>query len=160
MAERGIIEVVCDNDDATVSERLTEEVERIARRVLTGEDIAWSHVGIILAGHRTVTELNRTWLKHDYDTDVLSFVIDTSDQGLEGEVYVDMETAAERHEEFGSSYDDEVLRYVVHGVLHLAGHDDQTAEGERLMTHLENRYLVTPSCEAARRAASRAPASE
>ncbi len=140
LVKQGTIDIVYDGtvQDIVLQQ---EHIEQVAREVLTGEQVSWTHVRIILAHHETVTELNRTWLQHDYDTDVLSFVIEESEQGLEGEVYVDSETAAERHEEFGTSYEKEVLRYVVHGLLHLAGHDDLTAEGRRLMTHLENRYL-------------------
>lgn len=118
-----------------------ERVEQLAHRVLSGEQVSWAQVSIILTNHDIVTDLNRTWLQHAYHTDVLSFVIEEHDHGLEGEVYVDTETADERHQEFGATYEDEVLRYVVHGLLHLAGHNDQTAEGQRLMRQLENHYL-------------------
>lgn len=118
-----------------------KRVEQLVHRVLSGEQVLWAQVSIILTNHDTVTELNRMWLQHAYNTDVLSFVIEELDQGLEGEVYVDTETADERHQEFGATYEEEVLRYVVHGLLHLAGHDDQTAEGQRLMRQLEDHYL-------------------
>lgn len=117
-------------------------VRHLVDAVLDGEHIRWASIGIILADHAIVTELNKTWLSHDYDTDVLSFVVDHTPEGLEGEVYVDTETARERHAEFQTSVTTEVMRYIVHGLLHLAGHDDQTAEGARLMRALEDRYLM------------------
>ena len=116
-------------------------VTALVETVLAGEDKAWSSVGVILSGHEMVTSLNVEWLAHDYDTDVLSFLVEEGPDGLEGEVYVDVETARERHSEFGTTVHDEICRYIVHGVLHLAGQDDATAEGERLMRALEDRYL-------------------
>ena len=120
-------------------------VTALVATVLTGENKMWASVGIVLSGHDVVTALNVEWLSHDYDTDVLSFVVEDGVDGLEGEVYVDVETARERHAEFETTVHDEICRYIVHGVLHLAGHDDATAEGARLMRALEDRYLSLAS---------------
>jgi rRNA maturation RNase YbeY len=56
-------------------------------------------------------------------------------------VYVDLDTAAERHEEFDTSFEREAYRYVIHGVLHLVGYDDATASGQDAMRQKENQYL-------------------
>lgn len=109
-------------------------------RVMNGENVTFLQVGIILADHEIVTDLNRRFLDHDRPTDVLSFRLN-DEAPLEGEVYVDVETAAERCEEFGTTPADEILRYVVHGLLHLAGYDDSTAEERTRMQVLEDRYL-------------------
>lgn len=135
------VSVDVDVDD-TADLPTTSRIETLVRTVFSGEGTSWSTVGVILSGHDTVTSLNAKWLSHDYDTDVLSFIVDESD-GLEGEVYVDVETARERHAEFGTTVHDEICRYVVHGVLHLTGHDDATVEGARLMRTLEDQYLGT-----------------
>jgi rRNA maturation RNase YbeY len=146
--------VVPDSDDLPTE----NEVVQLVERVMDGESVRWASIGVILAGHELVTELNRTWLSHDYHTDVLSFLVDESDDGLEGEVYVDVETARERCAEFNTTVRNEVARYIVHGLLHLGGHDDATAEGSRLMTALENRYL-TPVDAAPAPLSGRVPAS-
>jgi len=124
-------------------DRATPDVElaTLARRVLEAEECPWSYVGIILADHDRVHELNREFLGHDYRTDVLSFLIDRSDAGLEGEVYVDLDTAELNARRYEEPYEREVARYVVHGLLHLAGHDDSTEAGREAMRHLEDRYL-------------------
>lgn len=135
-------DVSLDVDIEDTSDLPTEGfVTALVATVLTGENKAWLSVGIVLSGHEMVTALNAEWLSHDYDTDVLSFLVEDGPDGLEGEVYVDVETARERHTEFGTTVHDEICRYIVHGILHLAGHDDATAEGARLMRALEDRYL-------------------
>lgn len=85
--------------------------------------------------------MNREFLEHDYPTDVLSFRISDEGDALEGEVYVDLDMAAERAPEFGTRFSHEAARYVVHGLLHLAGHDDAQPEQREHMRELENRYL-------------------
>lgn len=114
--------------------------------MLLDENRTCEALGIILADRDTVLELNRTYLQHDYPTDVLSFLIEPDDGAspLQGEVYIDLDTALERHEEFSASFEDEALRYVIHGVLHLLGYEDDTEAARRRMHDLENRYLRRP----------------
>lgn len=122
-----------------------ETLELAARRVIEGEQAQVEYLAIILSDHETVLELNRTYLEHDYRTDVLSFDLSESEDPavIDGEVYVDLDTAMERHAEFGASFEDEVARYTVHGILHLLGYDDATPEAKAAMHALEDRYLET-----------------
>ena len=126
--------------------RLDEEaVREAAARVAAGEGVAWTEVNVVLGDHRLVRELNREWLGHDWDTDVVSFPLDEEARArgeIEGEVYVDLDTAQEVAPEHGATFDEEALRYVVHGLLHLVGHDDATDEERAQMRALEDRYLL------------------
>ena len=119
-----------------------ETVKALVRHVLEAEDATPVHVSIVLADHDTVRRLNAAYLDHDYNTDVLSFSLqEETASTAEGEVYVDLDTAAERHEEFDTTFEREAYRYVVHGVLHLLGYDDATEEGQETMRALEDEYL-------------------
>lgn len=120
-----------------------DTIERLVRHVVEAEAASLVHVGVVLSDHDTVRRLNETYLDHDYNTDVISFSLqeeETSD-AVEGEVYVDLDTAAERHEEFDTTFEREAYRYVVHGVLHLLGYDDATDEGQKTMRSREDTYL-------------------
>lgn len=122
----------------------TTSLQALVRRVVAGEGRSIADLSIILSDHDHVLSLNRTYLHHDYLTDVLSFDLRESEfDDIEGEVYVDLDTAAERYAEFGASFEDEVARYVVHGVLHLIGYADDTPEGKAQMRALEDRYLAS-----------------
>ncbi len=125
-------------------------LRQVIRHVLTAEEAALVHLSVVLTGHETVRRLNRSYLDHDYNTDVLSFSLrdepvsdlsEADDGGVEGEVYVDLDTAAERHEEFDTSFEREAYRYVIHGVLHLVGYDDATESGQNTMRQKEDRHL-------------------
>ena len=137
-------------EQAHPSRRLDDATLRqVIRHVLTAEGATLVHLSVVLAGHETVRRLNRSYLNHDYNTDVLSFSLrdgpspDSSgaDEQVEGEVYVDLDTAAERHEEFDTSFEQEVHRYIIHGVLHLLGYDDATEPGQETMRQKEDHYL-------------------
>ena len=123
-----------------------DTLDRLVRHVVEAEDGTLVHVSIVLSDHETVRRLNQTYLEHDYNTDVLSFSLreDEGEEALdavEGEVYVDLDTAEERHEEFDTSFEREAYRYVVHGVLHLLGYDDATDDGQQAMRAREDQYL-------------------
>ena len=117
-------------------------LRRLILCVVEAEARTVHYLGIILADHETVLDLNRAYLAHDYLTDVLSFPLgEADDDAIDGEIYVDLDTAAERHEAFASSFEDEARRYVVHGLLHLMGYDDATPAEQNTMRRLEDRYL-------------------
>lgn len=121
-------------------------LERLVHHVIEAEEGELVHVSLVLSDHATVRQLNRDYLDHDYNTDVLSFSLRAdaetpSTDVVEGEVYVDLDTAAERHEEFDTSFEREAYRYVLHGVLHLLGYDDATEDGQEAMRAREDQYL-------------------
>ena len=129
--------------------RLDEaRLRRLIRLVLEGERRALKYLSVILAGHDIVRSLNRDYRDGDYDTDVLSFPLGDPD-AVDGEVYVNLDYAAEHHERFSATFDQEAHRYVVHGLLHLLGYDDRIEEGRKAMRLLEDHYLglLTPSFE-------------
>ena len=110
--------------------------------VFTMEKVQVELVTLIQSDHSTVRRLNREYLHHDFNTDVLAFRYSDDHHVLEGEIYVDLDMALERCGEFNATFEEEVLRYAIHGALHLAGFSDESREDKRLMRALEDRYLA------------------
>jgi probable rRNA maturation factor len=100
------------------------QLQAAVRIVLTGSDFSSANISIAVVDDPTMHELNNQYLKHDYPTDVLSFVLDDSTDTLDGEVIVSADTAIREAAEAGWSAENELLLYVIHGSLHLIGHDD------------------------------------
>lgn len=120
--------------------------ERALRRLLTHalekEGRPLGYVSVVLADHATVRELNRAYLEHDYNTDVLAFPLEEDEEKvISGEIYVDLDTAAERHKEFDASFQEEACRYALHGLLHLVGYRDKSPEARAEMRRKEDGYL-------------------
>lgn len=115
---------------------------RVLAHVFGSEHVEVALVTLVQADHPTVRQLNRDYLDHDYDSDVLAFSYSGDGEPLEGEIYIDLDTAYERHDEFGATFENEALRYAVHGALHLAGHRDDDSLGKEEMHRLEDRYLT------------------
>ncbi|HQU45328.1 MAG TPA: rRNA maturation RNase YbeY [Pirellulales bacterium] len=109
--------------------------------VLSGEGIAEGEISLAVVDDPVIHALNRRWLDHDEPTDVLSFVLERAEGYVEGEIIVSADTARARAGEFDWSADDELLLYVVHGALHLAGYDDKEPADQETMRERERHYL-------------------
>lgn len=112
-------------------------IEDYVKRVL-GTRPAW--ISVVLIDSRLCRRLNRTFLHHDYVTDVISFPLETG-RRLEAEIYVNLDQARRQAREVGVSVAEEIARLVIHGTLHLLGYDDRTARQARRMHRVQERYL-------------------
>ena len=89
-----------------------------------------------------IHEINRDHLGHDYPTDVISFAYHAKHPTIEGELVVSVDTARERAAELGWSIDKELMLYVVHGTLHIAGMDDQEPDDRKAMRKAERTVMM------------------
>lgn len=125
-------------------QRLTFDRPRLrqaVKAVLQGEGISKAQVCVAIVDDPQIHELNRRFLNHDEPTDVLSFALEQRSGYVEGDIVVSADTAASRAVEFDWPPEDELLLYVVHGTLHLAGYDDKTPELRGEMRRREQHYL-------------------
>lgn len=99
-------------------------------------------LSIHLLPARQMAEANEAYLRHPGPTDVITFDYREPDQNvLWGELLVCPAVAIEQARDFGTSWQSEILRYIIHGVLHLRGFDDRTAADRRVMKREEDRLL-------------------
>jgi probable rRNA maturation factor len=99
-------------------------------------------VSVAVVDDAAIRDLNRQFLNHDYATDVLSFPLVEQPPRVEGEIVVSIDAARRAAEQAGWTADDELLLYVVHGALHLAGHRDKRPTEARAMRAAELRVLA------------------
>ena len=85
-------------------------------------------------------EINRQYLDHDYYTDVIGFD-NSEDDVLTGDIFISVERIADNAEQNKVSFDNELARVMIHGILHFAGYPDKEEEQKRIMTEKEDFYL-------------------
>ncbi len=85
-------------------------------------------------------DVNRRFLGHDYYTDVITFDYSSADT-LSGDIFISLETVYSNALEVGTTKEQELLRIIVHGLLHLTGQGDKTPETKQQMTEKENSAL-------------------
>ena len=118
-------------------------------KVLIGEGIQEAEINIAIVTNSQIHETNRRFLNHDFATDVITFPMnddipaDTSAKPppLQGDIMVSAEYAVDSAANYDWSPDDELLLYIVHGTLHLAGYDDRTDIERQIMREKESQYL-------------------
>lgn len=121
----------------------------IARITLEMERVGKCELGIVVTDDDEVRALNRQYAGEDHATDVLSFslregadFVHPDETERLGEVVISMEMAEKHAQEGGHNTDDEVAHLLVHGILHLLGHDHVDADGERVMRARERSVLA------------------
>ncbi|MGE3803441.1 MAG: rRNA maturation RNase YbeY [Gemmataceae bacterium] len=113
----------------------------VARTVLEGEGIQQAEISLAFVDNTTIHTLNKRYLDHDEPTDVLSFPLSEGKGKLTGELVIGAEVAQLEAEARGHPVQTELTLYVIHGLLHLCGHDDLTQAGARKMRERERHYL-------------------
>src|ERR1017187_6899929 len=140
-----------------INSRLLKE---IAEALLTDLKIIKAELGINLVAAREITLINETFLRHEGPTDVITFDyalggppsggaalikqnrLKPELQALHGEIFICLDEAVSQSKMFKTTWQSEVVRYLVHGVLHLLGHDDRRATAHHKMKREENRRLA------------------
>lgn len=109
--------------------------------VLNQYGFANGSISYVFMSDEELLELNKTHLNHDWYTDVITFNFNEKDS-LSGEILVSIDRVKENAKLFGDGdFINELLRVMIHGVLHLVGFKDDTEEEEKLMRLKENEAL-------------------
>lgn len=98
-------------------------------------------IGYMFVSDEKILEVNREYLGHDYYTDIITFDYDEDDT-ISGDVVISLDTVRTNAELFGKSYDDELHRVIIHGILHLCGVNDKGPGEREIMEAAENKALA------------------
>ena len=98
-------------------------------------------VGYMFVDDEKILEVNREYLGHDYYTDIITFDYDEGDV-LNGDLVISLDTVRTNAEQFGKSYEEELHRVIIHGILHLCGLNDKGPGEREIMEEAENRALA------------------
>ncbi|MBK6626770.1 MAG: rRNA maturation RNase YbeY [Flavobacteriales bacterium] len=111
------------------------------QRVAADHGSRIDRVCFVAMGSKALLAYNRTYLRHDDHTDVITFPVESSN-GANGDVLMSLERIRENAAEYGVSARHELHRVMVHGLLHLLGHTDRTKAQKAAMRALEDKYLA------------------
>jgi probable rRNA maturation factor len=117
-------------------------MREVVRAVLDGEGVGDAEISLAFVDNPTIHRLNKHFLDHDEPTDVLSFPMsEPGSRRLSGELVLGAEVAQAEAAARGHDVQAELALYVIHGLLHLCGHDDHDDAGHRRMRDRERHYL-------------------
>lgn len=108
--------------------------------VITSEGFEVGEVHYIFCDDEFLHKLNVEFLNHDTLTDVISFDYRMGNQ-INGEIFISVERVQDNAKDFNNSFEEELHRVMIHGILHFCGYKDKTDEEEALMRNKENEAL-------------------
>ncbi|MBR2194829.1 MAG: rRNA maturation RNase YbeY [Salinivirgaceae bacterium] len=115
-------------------------VEANIEKLVNNENKTLGDVNYILCSDAYLLDINRQYLNHDYYTDVISFDY-CEDNVISGDIFISVDTVADNAKEYGVTFEKELARVMIHGVLHFVGYNDKSDEEVPVMRAKENQYL-------------------
>lgn len=97
-------------------------------------------IGYIFCSDEVILEVNNEYLQHDYYTDIITFNYNEGDT-ISGDIFISLDTVRSNAEQYNSSYEEELHRVIIHGILHLCGINDKTDKEQEEMTKSEDLAL-------------------
>ena len=97
-------------------------------------------ISVIFCSDNYILDVNIKYLGHDYFTDIITFDYCEGDR-LSGDLFISIDSVRENAAHYGTEFEEELNRVIVHGILHLIGYDDHTASQKKEMRAKEDYYL-------------------
>lgn len=98
-------------------------------------------LNFVFCSDEELLAINKSYLKHDYYTDIITFELSEKGKPVEGEVYISIDRVVDNANSLRESINKELHRVVFHGVLHLCGYSDKRQNEAVKMRAAENKYL-------------------
>jgi probable rRNA maturation factor len=108
--------------------------------VILSENKSEGEINYIFCDDEYLVEINQQYLDHDTLTDIISFDYSLGNE-IHGDIYISIERVRENAEEFKVSFEEELKRVMIHGVLHYCGYKDKSETDELLMRSKEDEKI-------------------
>lgn len=116
------------------------QVNECIFNTIENENKVSGEINFILCSDKYILQINQQFLNHDYYTDVITFNY-CEDNNISGDIFISIERVHENANDFKVSFENELLRVMIHGVLHLIGYSDESDEEKKNMHKKEDEYL-------------------
>jgi rRNA maturation RNase YbeY len=111
------------------------------KRIVSRYGKSAGEITIIFTSDNYILEINNQYLNHNYFTDIITFDYST-ESIIEGDIFISVDMVLSNSKEFHTSFDEEILRVIIHGVLHLIGFKDKNAKEKLEMRRNEDLALT------------------
>ena len=100
-----------------------------------------SFLSISLINSSELRIVNKKYLKHDFNTDIITFNYSKQPNEIDGEILISFEDARLNAKKYKTNYDKEINRLIIHGILHLLNYDDNNKKNKTIMRQMENKLI-------------------
>lgn len=130
-----------ENEDVELKLKNKLILKKWIKQVAEGYGFKTGDLTYIFCSDDKILEVNRQYLNHDYYTDIITFDYD-EDGVVSGDMFISVDTVRTNAEQYAPSFDDEMHRVIIHGVLHLCGLKDKAPDDEKKMRAAEEKALA------------------
>jgi probable rRNA maturation factor len=116
-----------------------------ANEIISEYHLELGYINVVFLSDDELLKMNVEYLGHDYYTDIITFNYAENPKRIEAELYISIDRVKENAETNHVSFNEEMIRVIIHGTLHLAGFDDQTDAEKTEMRRLEDQYIKSAS---------------
>jgi len=111
------------------------------KQIILNNNLIAGNITYIFCNDEYLLDINKRFLTHDYFTDIITFDYCAGNM-ISGDMYISVDRVKENCEVFNDSYENEILRVVVHGLLHLLGYKDSSDTERELIREMENKCIL------------------
>ncbi|MFM8432920.1 MAG: rRNA maturation RNase YbeY, partial [Bacteroidota bacterium] len=119
-----------------------DEVVQWVSKAIRNEGFTAGAVNIVFCNDKFLRTINKRFLNHDYETDIVTFPTGDDPSVINGELYISVERVIENASSYGVSFNDELHRVIIHGILHLCNYSDKSPMKSKEMRKREDHYLA------------------
>lgn len=130
------------NEDVQFTLKDKIRIRKWIRKSIESEDFKLGELNFIFCTDSYLLRVNQEYLKHDTYTDIITFDNSEDSEVISGDIFISVDRVTENAEKLQVTFNDELHRVMIHGVLHLMGYPDKKKEEKMLMTTKEDFYLA------------------
>ena len=128
------------SQDSSINKRA---IHKLISSLMEEFNLTISFLSISFIKSARLRDVNKEYLKHDYETDVITFNYSKKIKDIDGEILISFEEADRNSKKYKVTYGKELCRLVIHGMLHLLNFDDNNKENKKIMKRMENKLILS-----------------
>jgi len=128
------------SQDSSINKRV---IHKLISALMEEFNLTISFLSISFINSARLRDVNKEYLKHDYETDVITFNYSKKIKDIDGEILISFEEADRNSKKYKVTYGKELCRLVIHGMLHLLNFDDNNKENKKIMKRMENKLILS-----------------
>ncbi len=117
------------------------KIKRWIKQVVENHGYKLGDVSYVFCSDERILEVNKQYLSHDFYTDIITFDY-VEKRRVSGDIFISIDRVKENAKDFNVTFLQELLRVIIHGVLHLLGFEDHSQEEQQLMRQKENEAMA------------------
>ena len=132
-----MIEISLHNDSNLSFD--SDSINNLSNLIFNNHGYLYGKINIIITDDETLRGMKKKFFNEDVFTDVIAFNIE--DDPFEGEIYISYHRVQDNAKRYNQKFQDEFKRVIIHGLLHLCGHEDSTETERKNMRLIEDKFL-------------------